>query len=600
MMPDSKQEYLNSVIFGFKNFSRIEKVFYVILFFLVPFQPLIAWWTKPQIKGRRRNAFFSISTVVVLSLLGLFFSDYCVLAFPDKFHQSISSNIWIKIAAVVSGVLLVNFVCYIIYLIFDIHNILADAFRNSTKKQLDECFEEILGHKLWSGKKTYKFLDFLLKENMNLGRAKWLLVNFLRDAIENSIQKEEVNITNGVDEKTQVLPQYKIEGNKWNVYDYSLFLKNNLAHAEKSVHWLVDPKDFLCELIPSYLTEVIVSIGMSLNPKSWASFKPLLRESKSPCYCIHEVLREIGIDYSSCPWNIGAKCSHLPPQKNQCDGNDCASRGLKWDKETDSQKSLFNCFFAIYFNLGLEALTRTVKTTNKTITIGSETIKFDKIRKEYQEREDFIDDYSLPHIFEFKNLLVEHKRHIYLGIDGDVLRNIVKEDLKVSSSKDYCQMVYPKIRMGEGEPPIIEQDGCFISGKADPSIINKYEGLWEATSDQNVFDILLQWSYRLFEFSSGGENDVRGVIVKDKPGRKIFDLGVYDARLLINSIPANNNNSRIRKIDWTLYNNYSPDISNIMTTYFLTKKNLLYSYQVQEKLIQAFLKEKDKPNGNEQ
>ena len=595
-MPDPKVHY-NSVVYGLKDFSPLQKVLYYITFILVPFQPLIGLITKPQNKGWRRTTFFVTALAfLVLLLAGLFFSDYFLRVLQDLGQKLTGHDLAIKVL-VITGVLLVNVVCYIVYLVFDFHNILADAFGSSTKTQLDRCFEEILGHKLWSGTKTYKFLEFLLQQSMRLGRSKWLLVNFLRDGIENSIHKDEVTIKKDGDEETRLVPEYKIKGSSWDVYDYSLYLKQNLTHAENSVHWLVDPKDFLYELIPSYLTEAIVSIGMCLHDTSWNRVKPLLQENSESSYSIHELLKKIGLDHDLCPWNTGGICNRTASSSTKCLGANCKADGLKWDKEAEAKKTMLNCFFAIFFGLGLRDLKETAEATKKTLKIGNKTINSDKILKQYENRADIIEDYCLPHIFEFKNLAIKHKcRNIFLGLSGDALKNIVKKNQHFGSPAQYCQMIYPRIKLTGEEVCSIEEDGCFVNGQADEAVNTKYTMLWDAVGNMEVFDILLGWSYSLFVYSSGGKNHVNGVSVNEPPLRKTFDLGVYDSCLVIDSKPPDQKNTRTRKIGWTLYNFDSSEISKIMTTFFPSSGNNLFSSErVEEKLIDAFHKKTESP-----
>ena len=91
---------------------------------------------------------------------------------------------------------------------------------------------------MWSGEKTSRLLREL-EASVGEKRGKWFLANFIKEVLEDRIEENKDSSSFTI--KT---------AEPWSNYRYSSFIQKNLSHAEESIWWLVDPRDFFSELLP--------------------------------------------------------------------------------------------------------------------------------------------------------------------------------------------------------------------------------------------------------------------------------------------------------------------------------------------------------------
>lgn len=116
----------------------------------------------------------------------------------------------------------------------------------SMAKYFDKNMEHVFGHKLWADKDTYKLFDSLMRAT-DIGRSKWLIVNFMNTIVKNS------HTGNGKIESTMTLT------------DYSEFLAANMDHAD-NIYWFLPLQDFVSILLPQFVLHSIALLGWNKSP----------------------------------------------------------------------------------------------------------------------------------------------------------------------------------------------------------------------------------------------------------------------------------------------------------------------------------------------
>ncbi|MFA6424732.1 MAG: hypothetical protein WCW64_00935 [Phycisphaerae bacterium] len=135
--------------------------------------------------------------------------------------------------------LAINCLTGAIIIVFEYRCILKRTFSESIKEELGNY---LIWSKLWAGPKSHALLDTLKNDN-NVEKSKWLMVNFLNKIVENS-QIENSQIT------------YQMP-----LWEYSQFISANITHAQK-MSWRVSSKDFFGLFMPRAIMFALVEIGL--------------------------------------------------------------------------------------------------------------------------------------------------------------------------------------------------------------------------------------------------------------------------------------------------------------------------------------------------
>lgn len=494
---------------------------------------------------------------------------------------------------------LLNILFYVIVLIFDLHNLFQYCFECSGKKSVSVWLNGILGHKLWAGKNTYKLLKHVMEENIVLGRAKMLLVDFIGTDIEKKIQydPDEIDVKKEDNEKSRKssCSIYKITVHDWSVRTYSNFLANNMVHATRSINWLIDPVDLVTQIIPAHLIEVIVSIGSIINKDCMR----IIKEAKNNLDKTGTIKLSVLLgDYYSkwCPiplLNIG-KCSPLKICATKLE--DCPE---KFPFKSEPSHRQYDYLWYAIFAGTLDKMEKSYVGDKNSIIINKKTtLTWQKVHQKYMERERIVGSLALPHIEKFRMATCTKKRHAFLGIRPS---DPNKRKERIKNGTDYLK----KIILHEGNyfrcvvphPEITESDnGLFTSflslkdinysGNIICQLPSGKENYWDKVKSDDVGKMLLGWALRLLEYTSGGKGVVNGVFVSDgtenDPNCKdSYDIGFYDSLLVLSS-----GRGKTRDVTWRVYQE-TPIFEKI---YFPeSRSNLVVKYGELVKMIEGAL-----------
>lgn len=507
--------------------------------------------------------------------------------------------------------LLLNLFLYFLLFLFNFHHLLYNKTYNAGRDVVSKWSSGILGHKLWSGPNTYKLLEHLLKESSDLGRAKWLLVNFLSEDIEKKIHElkpKQENIENG---KIQPSPNknepvYEITVRDWSIYTYSSFLANNMSHARKSINWVVDPIDLITQIIPAHVIEVIISIGSLIDP---VDIKKTLDLAKKAIDKKDERGKYWGVvlgnyaDY--CPIYLRNQEYKKAGQKEYQDcnknHNNCPYDFPFKNEPANHHRQLEFLWYALFAG-SLKKL-QTAGVENNEIIRISDTIpiKYGDVKKKYQERE-AMGSLVLPHIDEFRKASCSKKRHVYLGImpksskETKISKGIANLREYISGSNaNYIQSIVPKFELSNAS---IENSLFSSLLKHNYDIENK-KIYWDMQVDVDCFwekipndvkKLVLQWALKLFSYTSGGPNLIKGVFVdrrlEDLTYPDCHDIGFYDELLVLSS-----ERGPSRNVTWRVYQ----DVTDLEKTYFTEDSDFIVDFKDLEIIIMDVLGENEKP-----
>lgn len=571
--------------------SNKDKLLVVVKFLLVPLYVISSWveftykrnWQHSNLILRS----FGFFLLIVILMVSGFFTNLLNLKVVS--YTQIFSTLFSLFDTCMLYVLFVfvfNFLSFLFVIIIDIHLILKDAFSLAMKDNVDTWLAKLLGHKLWAGDKTYKLLDSLMQDAERIGRSKWLIVNFLKEDLDKRITIESLVAGDAVSEL------YTLRGENWTSHEYSQFLQKNLTHADKSIAWLVEPKDFFEELLPSYLAEVIVSIACLVGSDYIKEFESPKKFPANFDLCVFLSTLKLK---SYCPFSYNDTCVY------NCSCESCKIRNLQLEVNTKTRPAVVSYLWAAMYTKGLQVLSAGVKAKNNTIEVnGGKKISYHKVYKSLEQRECLVTDFYLPHILEFKNLKVTRKRYIFLGTK---VKNIFYDLTQSYNLRTYFRSVAPcldgmQIGLLQTNSPYHKLSGWRNHKNIDREIRSKSAFLKRKVrffSDkirEDVMEFLLRWAFDLFKDSSGGESVVKGIHKgqykgqEDNPSETEYslDIGVYDERLLIYSCKGSS--EKTRDIVSKLYPPNHQSLTSLLDDWF-PKNGLIEAKEVIDEFIRA-------------
>lgn len=410
---------------------------------------------------------------------------------------------------------LLNTLQYVLIFIFQYHQLIKTEFESAAKQEVGEWLKNIVGHKMWSGQKTHDLLDNLVKDQERLGRSKWILINFLQQDIENKIRNTKNN-------------DYKITVQEWDVYTYSIFLQKNIIYAKNNIYWLVDPIDFLMEILPDHIVEIMILWSSRLGDNDITRLSKLLKSNPSPDkdQRLSTILGEEMCKY--CPYRGDGKCKWNNAVIKKCLEDCPVLIGIGEAHHPNNMKIIRTAMF------------------RKSINTISETAKDIDLTKE--EPLDFSPvawTFDLPHLRAFRDAPVpveKKKRSLYLGekVGRDEFAKKWYEKYILDPQVDYFSSVQPCYLDKENHDKLpLEWHGWLSvspSYKRRPGQKIDLQPFLTTPINHRAQRFIVEQALDLFAFMSGDKKSVTGCFVNlEKNDIDSHDMGIYDRGLMIYS-----------------------------------------------------------------
>lgn len=477
---------------------------------------------------------------------------------------------WETMGLSCASIIALNIILFIALAAYDLPTLFAATARESVWKWENT----LLGHKLWSGWKTYNLLKWLVEDKANLGRTKWLIVNFLSHDLEQRIVQTENT------EKKEVFVPNQILTHGWSTRVYSEYLAQNMTFAEDSILWVVDPRDFIKDILPAHIIEVMISICTQMDPNATRIIQRA-KTAKSEKTKVENLRNLLGPFKEFCPLNFYEKCN----ERTTCNNTTSSKCDVDLSfKDNFGQKHFDYLWFSFFYgtlNKFVElkpSISSSVTGSNDILQVGSQKIKFKHVKKSYLDRERLVGSLFLPHIEEFRRATCKKKRHIFLGQRPEVPQNPfdrAKSNIEnwFSVNDKYIHAIFPTIDLSENSYGLFNNFVQIKSGEENnynkvvlDSDISR--NCWKF--EDNVKIKILEWAIDLFAYTAGGDKIVQGVFVGGTPEWDYHDVGIYDKKLELFSEPGNG-----RLVIWRVYE----DSSERHATYFPKDRSLLVDFQ---------------------
>jgi hypothetical protein len=524
--------------------------------FLISFgYPLQSWFLFKLTNKRKSGLSLGIAALFVLPSLGILFRGA-----PSILGALgvIKPPLWQQFLWTFLFIVAINVGLFVVLAAFD----LPALFTVTGSTAVWEWEETIIGHKLWSGEKTYHLLEWLTADTAKLGRVKWLLVNFLADDLDRRIRQNQNSVL------------YEISVHGWPTILYSEFLAKNMTHARDSILWTVDPRDFIRDILPAHVFEVLISICSHLD----SSVKEKLRRASNAPQAGENLRNLLGEDYARfCPLLFYAQCDKRsncidPPPDFSC------PKGFTFKGE-NRQKEFEHLWFS-FFVAALKRLETASSPCCGILKVGENNVEFKHMREAYRKRESVVGSLVLPHIDEFRRASCYKRRHVYLGIrptTGQTAVARATENIRTWLSVDgsYIDSVFPEVNTDRTEYSLFKSPVQLKKSEDENSRVGldcqKMKSQWEKVN-ANVKRLLLEWAIDLFAETSGGKNIVSGVFATNRsPGRTYHDVGIYDRKLEVSSELGNG-----RRVVWKVFADGSP----LREAYFPDDRALIVPFEV--------------------
>ncbi len=549
-----------------REIAKAPKYISLPSFLFVLFYPLVAPLAnlaKDNWREKKRYAF--ITCFIVLSALGVCaFStgnilDWLGFHAPDMSRDALSvqAKAWLQYLQVyfllwISITLLVNLLIYAMLLAVEYPFLMRREFSEAGRRSIWQWEKRLLGHKVWSGRNTYALLQYLMDNAAGItGRAKWFLVNFLQEELEHIIEPG----------GSPVLYDITVDG--WTVARYSRFLAENMAHAEDSIEWVVDPRDLFRRLLPEHIAEVLISIGVKIDDTLADAI------SRLSAHGPHNLRSLLGAWSIHCPKYNSGRCKN----GGECNDDNRSCSGFTFRSTTHLSELDYVRYAAFKGSVQLlvesaAASTLSVDLPKQTLCVGDKKISFSDIKALYDERETDQLAPRLPHIREFRSASCRKRRFVYLG---KIISGKSKEDLILKAIQDafsnggvlhYCQSLGPDVK------DVGDHDGLLKSwlyanqdspGKPLQLQCGPLAAQWDELGE-DVRSLIIKWGLQLFEHTSGGPQIVKGAFSEDTPPRGKYpgysDIGIYDSGLVISSAPGAADSRRA--VTWQVYDGPAP------------------------------------------
>jgi hypothetical protein len=403
--------------------------------------------------------------------------------------------------------------------------------------QLSGKLDHIYGHKTWGGRKMYNLLNKIQDRKEEMGTSQWFLLQFAADALDHHVLDNKVGITFTYD----------------NDREYSKFLEESMGYCTKSMIWVVDRKDFHQKLFPVIVREVLLSLASHLTSQN----DPILKSLNQ----LKDRASEEGGKISPHSIDFCKKCCEIYIDENaSCGHISGGEKGCKYKTWDDVLEGYTKCW-------GNDVIQQKFGEICST--------SFDEIKTLYGERKS--DRFPYPHLQKFYEHPVPKSRIIeisefggWLGCDAYQRCRLVLKDFLVSLKIKYTEGNDIKNIDALTEYYIIDKlgmDSLQIDSTADTDEIK------EKKKNARRYIFYLAWNLFKLLSNSNTKQKVVGFACVDKMISKErsvkdsllaheethkphFDLGIYDQRVMVNSVP-----NRGRVVQWSIL----PDTARIFT-----------------------------------
>ena len=404
--------------------------------------------------------------------------------------------------------------------------------------QLSGKLDHIYGHKTWGGRKMYNLLNKIQDRKGDMGTSQWFLLQFAADSLDHHVLDNKVGITFTYD----------------NDSEYSKFLEKSMGYCTKSMIWVVDRKDFHEKLFPVIVREVLLSLASHLTSSTDPILMSLnqLEERSSEGGRISPHSNDFCKKYCERYIEENASCRHISESEKGC-------RYKTWD---DVLESYAKCW-------GNEVIQQ--KTGEICSTSFNEIKALCERRKSYR--------FPYPHLQKFYDHPVPKSRIIeisdfegWLGYDATHRCKLVLEDFLRSLNIEYTEGNDIENIAALAEYYILEKlgmDRLQIDSTADTDEIKKKKKsarryisylawkLFKLLSNSNTKQKVV--GFASVEKMISEERSVKdSLIAHEETNKPYLDLGIYDQRVMVNSVPTPNNG---RVVQWSIL----PDTARIFS-----------------------------------
>ena len=557
-------------------------------FLFVLFYPLVApLANRARDNWREKKRYAIITCFIVLGSLGL-----CVFS-TGKVIEHLGFPMWdirglqvpeaiLAILSFLAGyfllwiviTLFVNLLVYTMLLAMEYPLLMRREFSEAGRRSIWQWEKRLLGHKVWSGRNTYALLQYLMNDAAGqTGRAKWFLVNFLQEELEHIIEPR----------GNPVLYDITVDG--WTIARYSRFLAENMAHAEDSIEWVVDPRDLFREILPELIAEVLISIGVKIDN---TLADAVSRLSTDGPHSLRSLLGAWAIHcpkYSSGMCGNGGKCNEV---NRSCSGF-AFSSATRLGELDHVRSAAFKASVQLLAEAANVGNLKTVRQKKKAmLCVGEKKISFADIRSLYDERETKKLAPRLPHIREFRSASCRKRRFVYLGTrttgenTDDLIAKAIQGAFAGVKDVHYCESLGPDTKSTNDHDGLLRRWLYAEQDNPDGPLKLRDGPLAEQWGDleEDVRSLIIEWGLRLFEHTSGGPQVVKGAFSTDTPPQAKYpgysDIGIYDSSLVISSAPGADDSRRA--VTWQVYDGPAP----IKSYYFPTddQEDLLVSWDM--------------------
>lgn len=394
-----------------------------------------------------------------------------------------------------------------------------ELYSKTAEESVWKWNDKLFGHKLWAGDKTHRLFEILMKDSSDVQRAKWLMLNFLKEEVENTFSNSS---------------QHTLCSKKpWEAHKYSTFLSENIEHANKII-WFMDTSVFFGTILPTFYLYVIAAIGQI----KWKYGMQIYFQGDCSKTSLDECFNKQKIKNK----DRSLFSSLLVPDPNLPIENWNGDSGIR-------MKTIKQYIFPSQINLGFNAL---IKKNFSWRNIDSE-----KIHEAYHE---VIEKYMvLPHNEAFRRSNANKMRYVCIPsplIEGDTVSPDKVKDAIIKELKN---------NKDEVEKTVTAH--CKNSIVADGIISTLFTGE-NANKRKKTIERYMQHHHKiltsaleLFLYTCGGESHCKILpLLGGNYDEHIagYDIGVYDNKIVVKSNQSENAVEPLdlspRNVTWQYYN----------------------------------------------
>ncbi len=433
---------------------------------------------------------------------------------------------------------------------------LCTAIENSQQATLDN----LIGHRLWASKQTYDLLSDLLKFHAG-AKAKWLMIKFLSEVASDRILTQR--------DESKAFAIYKVDtgNNLWPLSKYSKFLKDNMSHADKSIYWIVDPKDMFSIILPELLNYVFASYAFACFPS--------------------RVMSEV----------LGQLQKHAPKQSSHTLRIETF---FKIDKN-HNDRLIKNSACSKAYNDNLDFILGSSQHTTKQLDYFTNNL--------YARRQEWnvFNDYILPCMVRCGIILLKNK-----NIDSNFNINKAFENF----SAEYINRVLPHFLAFRINDLVVKKRIIFLDYDNGESLDTVIKSLWDNSEflkdikafvkDKNYLDVfktqdqlICDHLMKLFCFTSGGK---KNIVVTNAGGSvsdtNSLDIGFYDDNFVVRAKGVEGNPEKDeREVTW-IYGYHRNKSVDWITCLSDTKEQILDGNEIRDLTSASIIISEVKENKN--